>query len=301
MAKHGMFKRYMLILEKLNQSNFPSFNDIKEYLCEWGFDISYRTLQRDIEQIRNEFGVELEYSKQHRGYFVNQEKGINLDQFFNFMEIAKTANLLNESLSENKQSLNYINFDRSNKVKGLEYIPIILRAIKQEKWLKLRHYHFLRGYASDRRLSPYLLKEYQNRWYVLGIDPQYRVSVFALDRIQQVELEEEKFIFDKEFQPNKVFDKRIGVSGLEYSQVEEVILSYSCEQAMYIKTLPIHHSQKILIDNEEELRISIEVVINYELMMEILKRGADVKVIQPQHLAQEIQNIYCKALSQYET
>ncbi len=299
MAKHGMFKRYMLILEKLNQSIYPTFNDIQEYLYNWGFDISYRTLQRDIEQIRNEFGVELEYSKLHNGYFVNQEKGIKLDQFFNFMEIAKTANLLSESLKENKQSLNHINFDRTNKVQGLEYIPLILRAIKLGQWLKVKHYNFVKEYTSEHRLAPYLLKEYQNRWYVLGKRANKQRIVFAIDRIEMMEIEEDKFEIDEDFKANEVFDNRIGVSGLGYTEVEEVVLSYSYEQSMYIKTLPIHHSQKILIDNDDELRISINVIINYELIMEILKRGADVKVIAPLHLSQQIQDICRRTLENY--
>jgi len=96
-----------------------------------------------------------------------------------------------------------------------------------------------------------------------------------------------------------LFDHTIG---LVFSQntVQDVILSLTPTQGKYIKTLPLHRSQEILIDNEEECRIKIHVIPNYELTQEILRLGDTVKVLEPGWLATEIRQILKKTLKQYQ-
>ncbi len=98
MSKHGVIRRYILLIEKIGKKQFPSFDDLKEFLSDHGFRISSRTLQRDMEQIRFEFGLEIEYNHLKNGYFFNFEKSLNLDSFFRFLEIVNTAHLLTEKL-----------------------------------------------------------------------------------------------------------------------------------------------------------------------------------------------------------
>jgi predicted DNA-binding transcriptional regulator YafY len=78
-----------------------------------------------------------------------------------------------------------------------------------------------------------------------------------------------------------------------------VVLSYEAFQGNYIKTQPIHNSQKILVDNDDELRISIRVIPNYELEEQILKQGERVKVVEPKWLQDSIKERLKKALEQY--
>ena len=70
-------------------------------------------------------------------------------------------------------------------------------------------------------------------------------------------------------------------------------------QGKYVKTLPWHASQKILIDDDTESRVSLRVIPNFELTQEILKHGASVKVIKPDWLAQEVRSVLEEALKRY--
>ena len=85
----------------------------------------------------------------------------------------------------------------------------------------------------------------------------------------------------------------------EKNNAEEIILSFTNMQGKYVKALTLHPSQKILIDNEKELRISLNIVITYDFIMELLSMGANVKVIQPEHLKQTIINAHKNALNKY--
>jgi arginine repressor len=67
MSTQGTIRRYTLEIEKINAVRFPSFNDIQEFLKSHGLDVSQRTLQRDIEDIRFEFGIDIQYNRASNG------------------------------------------------------------------------------------------------------------------------------------------------------------------------------------------------------------------------------------------
>jgi predicted DNA-binding transcriptional regulator YafY len=144
------------------------------------------------------------------------------------------------------------------------------------------------------------LKEYQNRWYVVGIiGDSEDFRTFGIDRIEGLKIIPETFKVNPKLNPAEMFERTIG---LVYSigTPQKVVLSFTPTQGRYIKTLPLHASQEILVDNEKECRISLYVIPNYELNQEILKHGNAVKVIEPKWLADEIKGILKDALNNYK-
>lgn len=299
MSKHGTIRRYTLEIEKISRGQFPSFQEIKDYLFEHGFEIGDRTIQRDIEQIRFEFGIEIKYDRDKNGYYIDYENSLNTESFFRFLEIVNTAELLTESLLESKDSLKHISFDTGGGLKGIENLRPLLKAIKDNRKISFTHFNFHTEKSRKYTLKPYLLKEYQNRWYVVGIIggiSEFRT--FGIDRIENLEIKTETFKPDKKLNPIEMFNKTIG---LVYSEntVQTITLSFTPTQGKYIKTLPLHPSQKILIDDENECRISLDIIPNYELIQQILKYGATIKVIEPQWLVDEIKKILKRTIEKY--
>lgn len=299
MSKHGTIRRYTLEIEKIRRGQFPSFQEIKDYLFEHGFEIGDRTIQRDIEQIRFEFGIEIKYDRDKNGYYIDYENSLNIESFFRFLEIVNTAELLTESLLESKDSLKHISFDTGGGLKGIENLKPLLKAIKDNRKISFTHFNFHTEKSRKYTLKPYLLKEYQNRWYVVGIIGGFNeFRTFGIDRIENLEIKTEIFKPDKKLNPIEMFNKTIG---LVYSEntPQTIVLSFTPTQGKYVKTLPLHTSQRILIDDEQECRISLEVVPNYELTQQILKHGETVKVIEPQCLMDEIKEILKRNLEKY--
>jgi len=300
MSKHGIIRRYTLEIEKIKRTHYPSFNEVKNYLFNHGFEISSRTIQRDIEQIRFEFGVEIKYDRNRKGYYIDYEDSINIESFFRFLEIANTAELLTESLDESKDTLKYISFDTGGGLKGIENIAPLLKAIKDKRIISFNHFNFHTNKVSKYSLNPYLLREYQNRWYIVGfVENLKEFRTFGIDRIEDLELKTETFKVDKKINPAKLFENIIGIV-YSLNTLQNVILSFTPKQGKYIKTLPLHRSQKILIDNDTEFRILIRVIPNYELMQLILKHGDTVKVIEPEWLANEIKENLQRTLNKYK-
>ncbi len=299
MSKHGTIRRYTLEIEKISRGQFPSFQSISDYLVDHGFEIGSRTLQRDLEQIRYEFGIEIQYDRSKNGYFIDYENSLNTDSFFRFLEIVNTAELLSESLTETKNALNFISFDSSGSLKGIEYLKPLIRATRDHRKISFIHHSFQSGKSRKYTLKPYLIREYHGRWYIVGIPGAFKeFRTFGIDRIENLEVKAETFTPDKNLNPTQLFTQIIGLV-FPNKPVEHVVLSFTPAQGNYIKTLPLHTSQKGLVDNAEECRISISVVPNYELIQEILKHGESVKVLEPLWLAEEIKAILKRAFERY--
>ena len=299
MSKHGTIRRYTLIIEKINRGQFPSFTEIKNYLFEHGFEMSDRTIQRDIEQIRFDFGIEIKYDRDKNAYFIDKENSLNIESFFRFLEIVNTADLLTDSLKESKDTLKYISFDTGGGLKGIENLKPLLKAIKDKRFISFEHYNFHTNKTRNYTLKPYLLKEYQNRWYIVGvIGETNELRTFGIDRVEKLNVQTKTFTADKKLKPLEMFEKTIGVV-YSLNEQEKVVLSFTPTQGKYIKTLPLHSSQQILVDNENELRISLDIIPNYELNQKILMHGNTVKVIEPEWLVEEIKENLKNTLEKY--
>ncbi|MDA3905143.1 MAG: WYL domain-containing protein [Bacteroidales bacterium] len=300
MSKHGSIRRYTLIIEKIGRNQFPSFSIIKEYLFEQGFEVSARTIQRDIEQIRFDFGIEIKYDRTRNGYYIDAETSINTDSLLRFLEIVNTAELLTNSLKESRNTLDYISFESLGNLRGVENLKPLLFAIKNNRKIKFSHENFETGETKKHSVNPYLLKEYQNRWYIIGIiGEKEEFRTFGIDRIFNLEVKEEVFQIESKTTPNQLFENTIGLT-YSLKNIEEVILSFTPLQGKYVKTLPMHKSQIILKDDENELLIKLKIIPNYEFEQKILMLGEAVKVIKPKWLVDNIKTSLQTTLNKYK-
>ncbi len=256
-----------------------------------------RTFQRDLKTLRDMCFIELKYSRMHNGYFIDEESKRDFDNWLHVFELFNTARIINETLIKSSTNIEYIDFDRSIMRKDSEIMKSLLKAVVDRNVVRFTHHGFWSEASKPVVIMPHLLKQYQNRWYIYGCFPSGEFRSFGIDRITDVEVLSESFK-RKMKRPKEMFDNIIGLV-YDSEKVEEVVLSYDPFQGNYIKTQPLHSSQRILVDNEEELRISIRVIPNYELQEQILKQGERVKVLQPECLLQEIRSRLKDALNQY--
>lgn len=293
MSKSGSIRRYSLIIEKIKQTQYPSFQVIKDYLLSQGFEVSPRTVQRDIEQIRFEFGVEITYNRSKRGYYIDLDSSINFESFIRFLEIVNTAELLTESLQESKDSLKHISFESQGSLKGIENLKPLLYAIMNHKRIRFSHENFETGKIRKYSLDPYLLKEYQSRWYIVGFISDTSLLTFGIDRMTDLEVLQDIFTYNTSINPMKLFENAIGLT-FSGGNAEEIILSFTPLQGKYLKSLPLHKSQVILKDDDLELIIRLYIIPNFEFIQKLLMLGETVTVIKPEwlinHLKKSLQN-----------
>ncbi|MBC7861619.1 MAG: WYL domain-containing protein [Bacteroidia bacterium] len=288
-------------MEKISRRPGCNFKELYEFLFDEGFEISSRTLQRDIEQIRNEFSVEVLYDSVRKGYFIKSEEGTDIEGFLQLLAINDTNVVLMDSVKEGNSLMKFVQFDKVKNFSGTVHFKPLLEAAQKFKKIKITHKGFGADTEKEYLVEPYILKEYDGRWYVWGkIDAkkgpaEETFRTFGLDRILKTEITGKKFERDKKIDPEEIFAYNLGVI-YAAGDPKEITLSFSPMMGKYIKALPIHTSQKIITDDSKEFTIQLFLRINHELKKVILSYGPDVKVLGPKVLATEISSLYKKAL-----
>src|SRR5690606_37599147 len=116
-----------------------------------------------------------------------------------------------------------------------------------------------------RAAIPLALKEFRDRWYLLAKDQNDgKIKTFALDRITGIDITKKKFQNDDSFDVAKHYQNFFGIISPDHLKPERIILSFNTFQGKYIKSLPLHESQRTIIDNEEELQIELNLCITHD-------------------------------------
>ncbi len=223
---------------------------------------------------------------QEVAHLLRQFKG-----FSHFNEVSEMVNKLEDKIySEQQQRAPIIDFEKNELLTGIGWLDILYKSIVAETTVQLSYKSFKARQASDIIFYPYLLKEYRNRWFVLGMKKQGKeINTFALDRILAIEhLPGEPYREQKNFDPHAYFQHIVGVTRNLAEQPTLVIFWANHFHAPYIKTKPIHHSQKVVEELKTGTHFSIEVIPNYELERELMGFGEGLKVLSPHHLARRI-------------
>jgi predicted DNA-binding transcriptional regulator YafY len=184
---------------------------------------------------------------------------------------------------------------------GTENLYGLLHAIKNKQQINFTYEKFWEDEATKRTAEPYALKEFKNRWYVMAKDVKdNKLKSFALDRLTELEITNKKFQISDKQNIEQTYQYCFGISSpYEGTEPQEIILSFNAFQGKYIKTLPLHSTQEILVDNEDELRIKLHLFITFEFIMELLSFGSNVKVLQPQILIETIKQSLQESLKYY--
>lgn len=192
-------------------------------------------------------------------------------------------------------------FDDSDNEESMKSFSGLLEAIEKKVTIDIEYQKFYTDETSHRKVCPYFLKQYGQRWYLLAsFAGKDRIYTFALDRIKNVtQLPNEEYqLTDVDFE--HYFDDIIGVAHFD-NEVEHVEIWVAVEELPYILSKPFHKSQKIVSQNEYGAIISIDVRCNFELEQEILGYGDWVEVMKPVWLRRQLKERIQVLLDMYNT
>ena len=127
----------------------------------------------------------------------------------------------------------------------------LLNAIKNRQMVQFGYQSFKNDNSTIRRLHPYLLKEYRNRWYLIGkSEIKDRIVTFGLDRMSDLLTLDMSYVIDPSFSPDVFFKYALGITTYE-AHPENVIIQTNKVLSKYLHTQPLHHTQKIIAVNNE--------------------------------------------------
>lgn len=324
--------RFRIIDKELQRKALVKTNELVTVInSTLDINVSKRTVQDDINLMRNDstlaYYAPIEYDKKakawmyaDRSFSINafqlkEEELKSLTFYSNMLGVYKETGIFNYFSNAIEKVLDAMKIQASSKsdgamgsliqieqqapYSGSEFIPQIMTALQEQRKLKFEYQKFVDAHTKKITFSPYLLKSFQNRWYVLGfIDGRDVITTYGLDRIQELQLTEAYFT-KKSIDFAAYYKDAFGITVTDEDAVE-VVLSFTPLQGKYIKTLPLHDSQIILIDNEEELRVTLCIKPAFEFYAKMLSFGTSVKVLSPDSVVNKVQEQLRAALGQYE-
>lgn len=296
-----------------------TLDDLVDACCEALYDmegiskgVSVRTVQGDIQMMRSDklgynAPIEVYDHKYYRysdpnysitdmpmsqnDYEVMQEAVDMLRQlqdFDQFTEMSDVVSRLQDKLAVTKNNRKpIVHFDNVPDLKGLKLLNPLYNYIARKQTLKIMYQSFSAREPHEYILCPYLLKEFRNRWFVFGSKPtNLMLYNLALDRIISIEPVDMPFCENPNFDSEHFFDDVIGVSKNINNTPRRIKFWATREQSQYIKTKPLHPSQKLLSTDKDDgsCIFQIEVVINFEMYSVFMSYGPGLKVIYP-HMA----------------
>lgn len=272
------------------------------------------------------YNAPIQYNREHRGYCYG-EPGFSIMEFplthaeiealdfstallqqlkgtrmFNHFENAINKVIEGYRISSivGKSEKQLLQVEEPVRAESSTFLEPVLQAIVQRKVLKILY----RGFGREEKehiLSPYLVKEYRNRWYLVGYSTKAEnVLVMAFDRVVSMKTVKVKYTDTEGFNPDDFFKYSLGITQLHDAKAETVILEFTPQQAPYITSQPLHHSQEVLSETDEGLRVQLLVYLTAELRMTILSYGHHVKVIAPAKLRKEIADEIRRMSEQYK-
>ncbi|HEY4327484.1 MAG TPA: WYL domain-containing protein [Mucilaginibacter sp.] len=289
--------------------------------------VSRRTIQADIEMMRsNKLGYEAPIEVVDKKYYTYADKNYSITNiplnnqdmavlgevsdllkqfkgFNHFADLNEMVSKLEDKIYTHKtHSQPVIDFEKNDNLKGLEYIEAIRKAIVAKKTICITYQSFKAREANSFCFSAYLLKEYRNRWFVLGISHQRNKPLLnlALDRIQSVTEHEDDYIKNTTVDFSTYYSDVIGVTKSPNQRDCEVVFWIDDANAPYVITKPLHHTQKLLSGEADGKIFSIRVIINFELERELLGFGSKLRVLGPRFLVKQIKEQLQKTLDRYE-
>lgn len=284
-----LLKRYLWLIDTLKRNGELTFEEIS---AKWdssstndnGSKLTKRTFYNHCQAVARHFGILIEC---RRG------RGLNLYSIANPEAIEENSLTkwvldsfsLGELLLGNKTISEKILLE--DIPSGREWLEPILQALQSNKEMEIEYENFV-GAKFSGRVQPLCVKLFKRRWYVLTLLDNDRNRIFSLDRVRNLKVSDRTFDYPKGFSAAEYFQNYFGIiAGIE-QKVENIKIRTYAELPGYLRSLPIHHSQRELESKDGHTDFSLRLVPTFDFIQELLLHRDQLEVLEPQTLRDEI-------------
>jgi predicted DNA-binding transcriptional regulator YafY len=298
MSTRDSLTRHTLLINKLRKRP-ASKKEIDAYLAQeeelqgYKLRVSNKTFRRDLDSILSLYHIDIQYHFSKKVYYIHSDS--QSEASARLFEAFDAFNAINITEGFSK----YVHFEK-RRPKGTENLYGLLHAIKNKLKITFAFQDFWEDEVKRRVAEPFALKEFKNRWYILAKDlSDSKIKRFALDRLTELEITKKPFDSKAEYNVEEIYRDCFGIITSDESKPCEIILTFEAYQGKYINSLPLHDSQQVISDTDEELQIKLRLHITHDFIMELLSFGETVTVIKPPELKVQMENTLRKALDNY--
>ena len=292
----SLISKYVWVIETIYRNGNISFKELNE---RWlrddisrGVEIPKRTFDNWRYVIWDMFGISI--ANENRGeyrYYIENEEDISKNGLRSWLynTFCVSNALANSQSIKERIILEYV-------PSGQEYLEAIIDAMKENRVLNITYHSYWKDEENNFDVQPYCVKLFRQRWYMVARSTysyyyEKGPRIYSLDRIRSLHTTDETFELPKDWNAEKYFDSCFGIIADQRTEPQDVMLKVSAGQANYIRDLKLHESQEEIEKNEEYSIFTYHLRPSYDFIQELLWNGADIEVLEPQSLRQEIANI----------
>lgn len=295
MKTSNLFKQYIWIVNKINRSGGITLAEInKEWLrteMSEGIEFNRNTFRRHLNDIEYMFGLVIESGKGYR-YHIQNAHVLKEDTIQNWLiSTLSVNNIITESMSVHDRIF-------MESIPEVRHLELLVDAMKENTKVIISYQKYGSAECSDRTISPFFLKLHKRRWYVMAdTDSGYRT--FSFDRIVSARPTHDTFTIPDDFDPKEYFEDCFGVMRDDRRPSQRIVLRAFGNERHYMDDLPLHPSQCRIGEGDGYADYEVTMRPTSDFIGHILSRGAWLKVIRPESLAEEVRRNHQMAFELY--
>ena len=282
----NQLQKYTWVIETIHRAGKISHKDLSDK-WERCKDLSdYKPLPRATfnrwrKAIYEQFSIDIQC--QTIGgylYFIANPENIDDDRLKKWMlDSFAVGNIISENLSLKERIL------VDEIPSGRDHLTTLLDAMKENRVVEITYRPFKKTQSYTFPIEPYCVKLFENRWYVLAHNVYYGdIRLYGLDRMESVEVTDDTFKLPDGFDAEEFFSGSYGIVVGTGEEPEKIILRANRNHKYYMRSLPMHHSQRLIEDCGEYADFELKLAPTYDFVMKLLQAGAMIEVIEPAHL-----------------
>ena len=282
----------------------PDGLSLQEISRKWtarygGSDYPRRSFNNHRDAVAEVFGIEIACNRSTNRYYIDAgesavDKRQSVDWLINTFTVNNLLSLGKERLS-GRVSVEDI-------PSGQKHLVTVMQAMLDNAKIELHYRKYLSEEEEVRIIRPYAVKEFEKRWYVVAFSEEAQdLRSYAMDRILSMTPTGERFKMPKGFQVDELFEASYGIYLPGYDRPQLVKIRTTAREAAYLRDLPLHPSQTFLGEDEKGRSLfALRVIPNPNFVMERLKHGNRLEVLEPESLRAQVMDELRNALNIYE-
>ena len=296
MKPSQIFHQYIWIINTLRAYRQQTFEELNR---KWqddkvadGNPLQRSSFFRHRDAILDMFGIIIDCDKKTYKYYISNEDVLCDDSIERWLFSTLTVHGMLADSAAVKERLVL-----ENAPAGEQYLDIIIRAIRTDRRLCIGYKKFkAEGY--EKVVCPYALKLFRQRWYLLALNDEDLMRIYALDRMTMVQLTDEPFEMPEDFSPGAYFSEYFGVMTNDTPMAHVVIRAHKW-MPDYLRTLPLHHSQRELASPPDYTDFALDIRPTSDFLGELLRHSDGIEVLEPLDVREKMRQMIAETLKRY--
>ena len=296
MKQAQIFHQYLWIINTLRAYHKQTFDELNQ---KWiddrvaeGNRLQRSSFNRHREAILDMFGIIIDCEPKTYQYYISNAEALGDDSIESWLFSTLTVHgMLADSVAVKERLV------LEDAPAGEQFLAVIIRAIRTNHRLRIGYKKFeADGY--EKVVCPYALKLFRQRWYLLALNDLDQMRIYALDRMTMAQMTDETFEMPVDFSAQKYFSEYFGVLTTDTPMAHVIVRAHKW-MPNYLRTLPLHHSQRELESTPDYTDFSFDIRPTSDFLGELLRHSEGIEVLQPPDLREKMRQIIAEMLKKY--